>query len=233
MSLREDKKERTRQGLRAAAFRLFADRGFEATTVDQIAAEAGVSRTTFFRYFPTKEEVVFGRNREIGEVFRRWIAERPPDENPLEAFEGALLALARETRADRDLRREAIQIRRLLDRNPVLRKRHAEHTQEQVELLADALAERDGGPVGIDHRLAAGIGLVLSEEAREIWHDSGATADAEALMKDLFARLRRLTERRRRATDRSDAPSPPAGEGEPHEDRRADDEGESGGRRGG
>ncbi|WP_141012719.1 TetR family transcriptional regulator [Nocardioides sambongensis] len=49
----------TRERMVAAAFRLFTDRGFEATTVDDIAAEAGVGRTTFFRSFPTKEAVVF------------------------------------------------------------------------------------------------------------------------------------------------------------------------------
>ncbi|MDQ3983434.1 MAG: TetR family transcriptional regulator, partial [Actinomycetota bacterium] len=86
MSLRDDKKRRTRDALRRAAFRLFRERGFDATTVDVIAAEAGVSRTTFFRYYPTKEAVVFGRSQEVGEVFRRWIVERPRHENPLEAF---------------------------------------------------------------------------------------------------------------------------------------------------
>lgn len=201
MSLREDKKQRTRQALRAAAFRLFARQGFDATTADQIAAEAGVSRTTFFRYFPTKEAAVFGRSREIGEVFRRWIAERPPEENPLEAFEGALLALARETRANPDLARESIEMRAMLDRNPGLRKRHAEHIQEQIELIAQALADRDGTPVGVDHRLAAGVGFAVSEEARERWHESDATLDAEDLLKDLFARVRSLTARRRSPTD--------------------------------
>jgi AcrR family transcriptional regulator len=201
MSLRENKKQRTRDALRAAALRLFARKGFDATSVDEVAAEAGVSRTTFFRYFPTKEAVVFGRSREIGEVFRRWIAERPPEENPLEAFEGALMALARETRSNPDLARESLELRRMLDRNPALRRRHAEHTQEQIELIAEALAERDGVPVGADHRLAAGLGLIVSEEARDRWHESNGTLDAEELLKDLFGRVRALTARRRRATD--------------------------------
>ncbi|HEV2754321.1 MAG TPA: TetR family transcriptional regulator [Actinomycetota bacterium] len=201
MSLREDKKQRTRGALRAAALRLFAREGFDATTVDQIAAEAGVSRTTFFRYFPTKEAVVFGRSKEIGEVFRRWIAERPPEENPLEAFEGALMALARETRGNVDLARESLEMRAMLERNPGLRKRYAEHTQEQMELVAQALAERDGSPVGTDHRLAAGVGLVVSEEARDLWHESNVTLDVENLLKDLFGRIRSLAARRRRADD--------------------------------
>lgn len=201
MSLREDKKQRTRAALRSAAMRLFAKQGFDATTVDEIAAEAGVSRTTFFRYFPTKEAAVFGRGREIGEVFRRSISERPAGENPLEAFEGALLALAREARGNADLARESMEMRKMLDRNPALRKRHAEHTQEQVELIAQALADRDGAPVGVDHRLAAGIGLIVSEEAREQWHASNVTLDVETLLDDLFGRVRALATPRRRSTD--------------------------------
>jgi AcrR family transcriptional regulator len=193
MSLRDDKKQRTRDALRRAALRLFRERGFDATTVDAIAAEADVSRTTFFRYYPTKEAVVFGRSQEIGEVFRRWIGERPRQENPLEAFEGALLALARETRGDSDLAKDALALEALLERNPALRKRHAERTQEQIALVAKALADRDGRPIEMEHRLAAGLGLVVSQAVREQWHESGGKADAEALLRELFATVRALT----------------------------------------
>lgn len=191
MSLRDDKKTRTREALRAAAFRLFLSKGFDRTTVDEIAGEAGVSRTTFFRYFPTKEAVVFERAREVGEVFRRWIAERPRGENPLEAFEGALLSLAREAQ-DAGLARESLELEELLERNPSLRKREGEHRQEQIALVAQALADRDGRPVDGEHRLAAGIGVLVSDVVREQWHDSGATADVEALLKEQFATIRAL-----------------------------------------
>lgn len=192
MSLRDTKKARTREALRAAAFRLFRVRGFDRTTVDDIALEAGVSRTTFFRYFATKEGVIFDRGREIGEVFRRWVAERPRHENPFEAFEGALLALAREASADPDLARESLELQDLFERNPALKKRQAEHRDEQIALVAQALADRDGRPVDVEHRLAAGLGVLVSDLVRERWHESRGKADAEALLKEHYAMLRQL-----------------------------------------
>jgi AcrR family transcriptional regulator len=58
--LRERKKQATRLAIRDAGMRLFAERGFAGTTMDQIAEAADVSRATVFAYFPTKEEIVFG-----------------------------------------------------------------------------------------------------------------------------------------------------------------------------
>lgn len=192
MSLRDNKKTQTRAALRAAAFRLFRTKGFDRTTVDEIAAEAGVSRTTFFRYFPTKEAVVFDRGREVGKVFRRWIAERPRRENPLEAFEGALLALAREAE-DAGLAKESLELEELFERNPALRKRQGEHREEQIALVAQALADRDGRPVDSEHRLAAGIGVLASDLVREQWHESAGNADVQALLREHFATIRALT----------------------------------------
>ncbi|HYO60467.1 MAG TPA: TetR family transcriptional regulator [Actinomycetota bacterium] len=192
MSVRDNKKALTREALRTAAFRLFREKGFDRTTVDEIAVEAGVSRTTFFRYFETKEAVVFDRGLEVAEVFRRWIAERPRHENPFEAFEGALLALAREARGS-DLGRESIEREELFERNPALRKRQAEHREEQIELVARALADRDGRPVDAEHRLAAALGVVVSDAVRDEWVASRGETDPEALLREHFATLRMLT----------------------------------------
>lgn len=91
---RERKKARTREALRASARRLFAQQGFAATTVQQIADAADVSERTFFRYFESKEDLLLPDVVAMFEVVERAIRGRPRDEQPLtailEAFTGAI-----------------------------------------------------------------------------------------------------------------------------------------------
>ena len=82
LSLRERKKERTRQALISAARRLFDEQGYEQTTVAQIAAAADVSTRTFFSYFPSKEDVLHYNSRQRVEIGVRVLVERQPDEEP-------------------------------------------------------------------------------------------------------------------------------------------------------
>jgi AcrR family transcriptional regulator len=78
-----DRRRRVREALTAAAIELFLTKGYEETTVDEIAAAAGVGRRTFFRYFPSKEDVIFpdheARLARVAEVF----TSAPADESPL------------------------------------------------------------------------------------------------------------------------------------------------------
>src|SRR5262245_41171330 len=87
-SLRDRKKDRTRRTLQAEAVRLFAQKGFEATTIDEIAAAAEVAPRTFFRYFPTKEEVVFWSEHEP--MLAGFVAARPDDEPAFQALRRGL-----------------------------------------------------------------------------------------------------------------------------------------------
>jgi AcrR family transcriptional regulator len=83
---REENKQRTRSALEEAAARLFALQGFEATTVRDIAAAAGVGERTFFRYFPSKEDLVLQQVRDLIPGLMDRVRDRPAAEPPLTAL---------------------------------------------------------------------------------------------------------------------------------------------------
>jgi AcrR family transcriptional regulator len=88
--LRERKKTRTRSAIEDAALALFEQRGYETTTIEEIAAVAEVSTTTFFRYYPSKAEVLLGDHGHQLPALLRAIVERPAEESDLEAFHRAV-----------------------------------------------------------------------------------------------------------------------------------------------
>jgi AcrR family transcriptional regulator len=92
--LRERKKRQTRQAIAAAAMRLFAERGFEAVTVNEIADEAGVAKVTLFAYFPTKESLVL--HAVADDDLAKVVADRSPGQSPLDALRAHYRAFAAE-----------------------------------------------------------------------------------------------------------------------------------------
>jgi AcrR family transcriptional regulator len=89
--LRERKKQRTQQLIADTAWRLFADRGFDHVPVAEVAREAEVSEATVFNYFPTKEDLVFGRMEAFEQELLSAIRERDPGQSIVQAFAGFVL----------------------------------------------------------------------------------------------------------------------------------------------
>jgi AcrR family transcriptional regulator len=137
---RARKKAATKHAIQEHALRLFVEKGYDATTVDEIAAAAGVSHMTFFRYFPRKEEVV--EYDEYDPLLEELIAARPADEPPLAMLHNAIRAgLEKILSTDR----EALQIRtRLVVRNPVLRSRNIV-AQDATAVIDEAFAALEAG----------------------------------------------------------------------------------------
>jgi AcrR family transcriptional regulator len=104
MGLRERKKEQTRRAIEDAAFRLFEDRGYAATTVADIAEAADIAPRTFFGYFPSKEAVVFGDFDETFGSLETRLRDRPDSETTFEALRGWIgdLIAAEKDEDDRD-----------------------------------------------------------------------------------------------------------------------------------
>ncbi|MFF0609381.1 TetR family transcriptional regulator [Nocardia tengchongensis] len=134
--LRERKKERTRRTIRTEAFRLFREQGYAETTVEQIAAAADISPSTFFRYFPSKEQVALAD--DLDPVMIAAIAAQPKDLSLLAAFKQATLdsfaALGPEEYAFEKQRVE------LLYSVPELRGAVAQEVQRNVGMVAEIAA---------------------------------------------------------------------------------------------
>ncbi|MGH2755682.1 MAG: TetR family transcriptional regulator [Actinomycetota bacterium] len=187
--LRDRKKSETRDALRAAALRLFRDRGFAAVSVDQIAAEANVSRSTFFRYFGSKEAVLFNDIDEVGGIFLEEIRGRPSTEGAADAFEHALLAISRHS-ASRRTQDQQRALDDLLRTDPALSARRMADLARWAEAIAGVFAERAGReePTFAD-RLAASTCMQVTEEIARAWREDDS-ADAAHWIKEAFRVLR-------------------------------------------
>lgn len=136
---RDDHKRQVRQSLVDSAMRLFARQGFEATTIDAIADAAGCSRRTYFRYFATKEAVVFPRRQERLEAFGVALGLRLQDAPPLQAVREACLAMAEDysEHADQELTR-----RRVVQTSPTLMASELQIYETWETTIADAVTRR-------------------------------------------------------------------------------------------
>jgi len=138
--LRERKKAKTRQAIQEQAIRLFRSQGYDRTTVEQIADAADVSPSTFFRYFPTKEDVVLydAHDPLLMEAFRR----QPPELTALGAMREAMHEIwGALTAEEMD---EQIERGRLAYTVPALRERYVMEMVRTVALMVDLVAERLG-----------------------------------------------------------------------------------------
>ena len=137
ISLRERKKARTRELLVEVAIELFLEQGFDATTVDQIAARAEISQRTYFRYFPTKEAVVFQDHARRIARFRELLAVHRGAGTPLETVWHALDELTADFVRDRE---QFLTEYRIVTASPLLIARDVELDLEYEAAIAETLA---------------------------------------------------------------------------------------------
>lgn len=159
--LRARKKARTRAAIREHALRLFEKQGYAATTIEQIAAAADVSPSTFFRYFPTKEDTVLADDYDAPMVAA--MRAQPPDVAPIEAVRRGIREVFDQI-SDEDWQREQRRQRIFLG-VPELRARALQQYMETIEMLGHAVAERAGRPADdFASRVLAGavIGAALA-----------------------------------------------------------------------
>ncbi len=174
------KAERTKAHIQATALRLFADRGFDDVTVEQVAADAGVSHMTFYRYFPTKESVVLDDPYDpvIGEA----VAAQPESWPALKRVRSAFVFVL--GHMDSSMDEEVLARVQIAVENAGLRARIWENNQRTEDVIVEALVGT--GVDSVTARVAAGAVLGATTAALMEWARSPSRSSmAEDLLRAL------------------------------------------------
>ncbi|HEF4737632.1 TetR family transcriptional regulator [Burkholderia multivorans] len=165
-----------RRRLTEAALELFTRQGFAATTTAEIAAAAGLTQRTFFRYFKDKQEVLFGSATVFRERLEQCVVEAPTALSPISAARGALIALSREIEPGRD---RLSSRERIIASSPELQEREAAKVRDLSSALSGALTRR--GTACSDAELIAQTMLCLFGVAYRQWLKAASKQTLEAL----------------------------------------------------
>jgi TetR/AcrR family transcriptional regulator, regulator of mycofactocin system len=186
---RERKKLETRQALEQAALRLFAERGYEQTTVEEIAEAADVAVRTFFRYFSSKQDVLFGDVvKDRVSRLQTELAVRPRDESPINSITTVmdLLDVAGEDEEEQILARFD-----LLRHQPSLRTRYLDLINAMRLVVVEFVADRTGMDPRHDMypHLLAGAAAASWDTSLTLWAESHGKLSLRDLRNDAFAAL--------------------------------------------
>ena len=179
LGLRERKKIKTREAIRAATYGLIKEQGYDATTIEQIAERAEVSPSTVFRYFPTKEDIVL--SDEYDPLMVEELRSRPADESWMDSLRHVLhiaidALMAEDPESVRMRAHLAIQV-------PAVRSRIYESMSETARTLRGAIAERFGlDPESFEVRVYSMSLIGGLMEVNMYWGENGCEGDLRALV---------------------------------------------------
>ncbi|TDD87002.1 TetR family transcriptional regulator [Actinomadura darangshiensis] len=174
--------------LEQAALDLYGERGFEKTTVAEIAARAGVTERTYFRHFADKREVLFGGSGELRDMLTGAVADAPASTPPLEATADALETISAVFRGnlDRTRRRQAI-----INANPELREREVIKMAAFATALAETLRQR--GVPDPAAALTAEAGIAIFKIAFERWIAAPGEKELPEFIRESLNELKAVT----------------------------------------
>ncbi|KOG14745.1 MULTISPECIES: TetR family transcriptional regulator [Streptomyces] len=186
-SLRERKKAKTRAAIRKATYRIAADEGWDAATLERIAEAAEVSPSTVVRYFPVREDIVLTDENDA--LMEAALRARPAGEEPLESLRAVVLEAVRAAFAEEP---EAARLRaRLMVEIPSVRARLTETTAATGRRLARAVAERTGRAADdLEVRIFTAAALGALREAAVYWAERDPADDLPALLNRTVDTLR-------------------------------------------
>lgn len=187
-----DLRSLTRKTVRAqiaeTAWSVFAERGFDDVTVNEVAEATGISRASFFRYFSSKEEAVFVALEAMGAEIATALEKQPPREGPWEALRNAFFDVATPNYKSNPAR--SLARLNLTRETPSLRAHQLERQAQWGNLIGPALAIRTGLDPG-DVRIDALVGAAQAalDAATEKWALSGGELDLTVLIDEAFAAI--------------------------------------------
>jgi AcrR family transcriptional regulator len=174
--------------LEQAALALYGERGFDNTTVAEIAARAGLTERTFFRHFADKREVLFGGGELLRELLVGSVAGAPDSVAPIDAVGAALEAAGALLEQRRDFARQR---QAIIAANAELRERELIKLASLAGAIADALRRR--GVAGPAASLSAEAGIAVFRVAFERWVDDANELGLPELIRDSLEALKAVT----------------------------------------
>jgi len=190
-NLREQQKAATRDQLIRKGIELYLKQGFENTTVDQIVEPLGIAKRTFFRYFKSKEEVVFVFYEDKTAHLVAELKNRPKDESP---FKAVCEALSLQLQLYDTDPKSAWALVRLIKENPALVGKGFEKRLAREKALTEALVEREGSNTmnTLKAQLIVGVASVAWMAALDEWYEQGGKTDLREILEKTFSMAGKL-----------------------------------------
>lgn len=178
----------TRRDIVGAATALFRERGFDDTPMTEVAVAAGVSRRTLYRYFPTKEDIVFESPREWQEVFESVVATRRHGEATRDLIVRAVTAVSEHLAEQRD---RIVQEFALLQSSAALRARRGRSDDEWIERYLELLGpDVEGDADGLRQAVVCAMALLGAQNALvAVWATGPPDVDLAEMTRRTFAQV--------------------------------------------
>lgn len=170
MGTREENRRQTLKRITQSAVSLFAKQGYEATTLDAIAAAAGISRRTFFHYFKSKDDILLSQQAGLGEQLIEALAAEPTCGTPTETLQAAMRRIAASYPLE-----ELITIDKLMMSIEAVQARKQANYIRDEHLLLEALRQRWPEESDMSLRLAAQMAIGLTRLSLDAWRSEGGT----------------------------------------------------------
>lgn len=190
-SLRERNRSRAKRDIATAALKLFEDRGYQNTTVEQIARSAGVSSATFFRYFGSKEEVLFSDEAAAVDDMIARVAARSDRSMTLAALADPIATFVHNFLDDSG---ESQRQTRLVMTTPALEARSMRMRLRWEHALARQLADEDGCPPSASHVLLATLAIACLQAALWKWQSAPSGTEIGPTTRAMFAQAGKLND---------------------------------------